>query len=54
MSLHNAQEFDNDLGAWMYKYLAFASFLGVVDRIECIVQDAGLNHDCGIEEGGKP
>ena len=44
MSLHHAQELDNDLGARPYQNLTLARFLGIVDGIERIVEDAGLDH----------
>ena len=53
VSLHNAQELDNNLGAWVYEDLAFAGFFSVIDGIERIIQNAGLNHNCGIVAGGK-
>ena len=61
MFLHDAQELDDDLGAWADEDLALASFLGVVDSVERVIEDAGLDHDsggCGFEilnstEGGE-
>ena len=44
VTLHDAQEFDNDLRAGPDEDLTFAGFLGVVDGIERIVQDAGFDH----------
>lgn len=32
----------------MYEDLALARFLGVIDGIKRIVQDAGLHHSCGV------
>ena len=32
----------------MYEYLALAGFLGVIDGIERIVQDASLDHGRGV------
>ena len=32
----------------MYEDLALASFLGVIDGIERIIQDAGLDHNRGV------
>ena len=37
MTLHDAQEFDDDLRAGPDEDLTFAGFLGVVDGIESIV-----------------
>ena len=58
MSLHDAQELDNDLRAWADENLALASLLGVVDGIERIVENRCLGHvdgrgrfsngDCGM------
>lgn len=44
MSLHDAQELDDDLRAWSNEHLALAALLGVVDGIERIVEDTGLDH----------
>lgn len=44
MALHDGQEFDNDLGGWADHDLALAGLLGVVDRIERVVEDGGLDH----------
>ena len=44
MFLHAVQEFDNDLGARADQDLTFSGFFGVVDGIERIVEDAGLDH----------
>lgn len=51
MALHHLQEFDDDLAARADEDLALATLLGVVDGIERIVEDGGLNHDGGI--GGR-
>lgn len=45
--LHDSQELDNDLGRRTDEDLAFARLLGVVDSIKRIVEDRGLDHDCG-------
>lgn len=45
VSLHDAQELDNDLRAGSDQDLTLAGFLGVVDGIERIVQDACFDHD---------
>ena len=42
--LHNAEELDNDFGAWSDQYLTLSRLLGVVDGVERIVEDRGLNH----------
>ena len=42
--LHDAQEFDNDLGAGSDENLTLASLLGVVDGIKRIVENTGLDH----------
>lgn len=42
--LHDSQELDDDLGGRADKNLAFARLLGVVDGIERIVEDGGLDH----------
>lgn len=48
MALHHLQEFDDDLAARADEDLALATLLGVVDGIERIVEDGGLNHDGGV------
>ena len=48
MLLHNAQELNNDLGAWADEDLTLSGFLGVVDGVEGIVQDACFDHSCGV------
>jgi hypothetical protein len=42
--LHNAEELDNDLGAGSDQNLTLARLLGVVDGVERIVEDGGLDH----------
>jgi hypothetical protein len=44
VALHDGQELDDDLGAGTDQDLALASLLGVVDGIERIVEDGGLDH----------
>lgn len=44
VSLHDAQELDDDLRARSNEHLALAALLGVVDGIERIVEDTGLDH----------
>lgn len=46
--LHDAEELDNDLGGRADQDLALASLLGVVDGVERIVEDRGLDHFCGL------
>ena len=48
MLLHNRQEFHDNFRARPYKDLTLAGFLGVVDGIERIVEDAGLDHLGGV------
>ena len=47
MLLHNTEELDNDLGAGSDEDLSLSGLLGVVDGVERIVEDGGLNHVCG-------
>lgn len=42
--LHDAQELDDDLRGRTDENLALASLLGVVDRVERIVEDGSLDH----------
>ena len=44
MLLHDTEELDNDLGRRTDKNLALARLLGVVDGVERIVKDGGLDH----------
>ena len=44
MLLHNLQELDNHLRAGSDQNLALARLLGIVDRVERIIQDAGFDH----------
>lgn len=46
--LHDAEELDDDLGGWSDQDLSLSGFLGVVDGIERIVEDGGLNHLVGL------
>lgn len=48
MSLHHAQEFYDDLRAGSDEDLALPGFLGVIDGVESIVQDAGFDHGGGL------
>ena len=47
MSLHDTQKLDDDFRAWANKDLSFPGFFGVVDGVERIVEDAGLDHSGG-------
>lgn len=44
MLLHHSQELDDDLGRRADENLALARLLGVVDGVERIVENGGLNH----------
>ena len=44
MLLHHMEELDDDLGTWSNEDLALASFFGVVDGLERIVENTGANH----------
>ncbi len=44
MFLHNTQELDNDFGARANEYLAFSSFLGVVDGVKRIIEYTCFDH----------
>ena len=46
--LHDGQELDDDLGGRADENLALARLLGVVDGIERIVEDGGLDHFVGL------
>ena len=52
MLLHHSQELDNDLRARPDHDLALSSFLGMVDRFEGVVEDAGFDHfgGCCVRE----
>ena len=45
--LHDTQELDDDFRARSDEALTLASFLGVVDVLESVVQDGGADHGCG-------
>jgi hypothetical protein len=45
--LHDREELDDDLGGRSDQDLALAGLLGVVDGVERIVEDGGLNHFVG-------
>jgi hypothetical protein len=44
VTLHDGQELDDDLGGGADQDLALASLLGVVDSIQAVVEDGGLDH----------
>jgi hypothetical protein len=46
--LHDTEEFDDDLGARSNHALSLACFLGIVDCLEGIVKNGGLDHVGGI------
>lgn len=48
MLLHDLQELDDDLGARADEHLALAGLLGVVHRLQGIVEDGGLDHLGGV------
>ena len=45
MLLHDGQEFDDDFRTGSDEDLTFPGFFCVVDGIERIIEDAGLDHD---------
>lgn len=45
--LHDRQEFDDDLGAGSDHDLTLAGFLGIVDALERVIEDRGLDHGGG-------
>ena len=50
VTLHDGQELDNDLGGRADHDLALAGLLGVVDGVERIVEDGGLDHFGGLSK----
>jgi hypothetical protein len=48
VTLHDGQELDNDLGGRADHDLALAGLLGVVDGVERIVENGGLDHFGGV------
>ena len=48
MTLHDGQELDDDLGARADEHLALSGLLGVVDGVERIVENGGLDHFGGV------
>ena len=47
MLLHNAEKLDNDLRGRSDEDLSLSGLFGVVDGVERIVEDGGLDHVCG-------
>jgi len=47
--LHDAEELDDDLGRRMDENLTLSGLLGIVDAVERIVEDGGLDHFGGWE-----
>lgn len=47
--LHDLEELDNDLGGGPDHNLALAALLGIVERVEGIVEDGSADHLGGIE-----
>lgn len=48
--LHHSEELDDGLGRRADENLALAGLLGVVDGVERIVEDGGLDHFGGLDE----
>jgi hypothetical protein len=48
--LHNAEELDDDLGARSDHDLSLSSLLGVVDRLEAVIEDRCSSHLGGMLE----
>jgi hypothetical protein len=46
--LHNTKELDDDFGAGSDHALPLACLLGVVDRLEGIIQNGSLDHVGGV------
>ena len=44
MFLHDTQKLDDDFRAWADEDLSLASFLGIVDGVERIIEDTCLDH----------
>ena len=49
MLLHDTQEFDNNLRARSDEALALAGLLGIIDRLEAVIENGCLDHFGGIE-----
>lgn len=50
MFLHDAEELDDDLGAGSDHDLSLSSLLGVVDRLEGVIEDGCSSHFEGLLE----
>lgn len=50
VTLHDLEELDNDLGARSDHDLTLAALLGVVDRVEGIVENGSADHLGGVVE----
>ena len=48
VSLHDTQEFDDNLGAGPDEDLTLSSFFSVVDGIKRIVKDTSFDHVCSL------
>jgi len=48
VTLHDAEELDDDLGRWANEDLTLAGLLGVVDGVQRIVENGGLGHFGGV------
>lgn len=48
MLLHDLEELDNDLGRRTDQDLTLAHLLGVVDALESIIQNGGVDHLDGV------
>ena len=44
MTLHHAEELDDDLGGWADENLTLSGLLSVVDGVERIVENGCLDH----------
>jgi hypothetical protein len=48
VSLHDAQELDNDLGRRPNEDLSLTSLLGIVDGVQAVVENRSLDHCDGF------
>ena len=48
MFLHDAEELDDNFGAWSDQTLTLASLLGIVDALEGVIEDRGSDHGGGL------
>ena len=53
MLLHHAQELYNHFRTRSDQHLTLASFLGIVDSFEGIVEDGRFDHDCAVGDGNQ-